>query len=225
MGLSMEFNPDMNKQATEVYLSQRRAKSLPPRIVFNNNALTSPCQKHLGFVLDSKLSFNEHVNRKMNKCNRILGLMERLSLTLSRKQLLTIYKTFVRSHLDYADIICDKSFNDAFKDKLEKVQYSVRVVITKAIKGISREGLYKELGLESLCDKRWYRKLVFFYKIVKGLTPSYIHSCLFPDNERTYNTRSNLRNTIKTFATRTSTFPQLFFLIAQKNGINQMKTF
>ena len=118
MGLSMEFNPDMNKQATEVYLSQRRAKSLPPQIVFNNNALTSPYQKHLGFVLDSKLSFNEHVNRKMNKCNRILGLMERLSLTLSRKQLLTIYKTFVRSHLDYADIICDKSFNDAFKDKL-----------------------------------------------------------------------------------------------------------
>ena len=118
MGLSMEFNPDMNKQATEVYLSQRRAKSLPPQIVFNNNALTSPYQKHLGFVLNSKLSFNEHVNEKMNKCNRILGLMKRLSLTLSRKQLLTIYKTFVRSHLDYADIICDKSFNDAFKDKL-----------------------------------------------------------------------------------------------------------
>ena len=102
----MSFNPDMNKQVTGVCFSQRRAKSLPPLIIFNNNnVLNSPCQKHLGLVLDSKLSFNEHVNQKINKCNRILGQMKRLSLTLSRKQLLTIYKTFVRSHLDYADII------------------------------------------------------------------------------------------------------------------------
>ena len=104
--------------------------------------------------------------------------MKRLSLAL-----LTIYKTFVRSHLDYADITHDKLFNDAFKEKLEKVQYSAALIITEAIKGTSRERLYKELGLESLCDRRWYRKLVFLYKIVKGLAPSYLQSCLLPDNE------------------------------------------
>ena len=89
--------------------------------------------------------------------------MKRLSLTLSRKQLLTIYKTFVRSHLDYGDIIYDKPFNDAFKEKLEKVQYSAALIITGAIKGTSQERLYRELGLEFLCDRRWYRELVFFY--------------------------------------------------------------
>ena len=64
----MSFNPDINKQATEVYFSQRRAKYFPPPITFNNNnnVMTSPCQKHLGLVLDSKLSFNEHVNQKIN---------------------------------------------------------------------------------------------------------------------------------------------------------------
>ena len=146
--------------------------------------------------------------------------MKRLSLTLSRKQLLTIYKTFVRSHLDYADIIYDKPFNDAFKDKLEKIQYSTALIITGAIKGTSRERLFKELGLESLCDRRWYRKLVFFYKIVKGIAPSFLQSYLLLDNERTYNTRSSLRNMIKTFASRTSTFRVTFFLIAQKNVTN-----
>ena len=64
--------------------------------------------------------------------------------------------------------------------------------------------MYQELGLESLCDRRWYRKLVFFYKIVKGLAPSYLQSYLLPDNERTC-------NTIKTFVTRTSTFRATFF--------------
>ena len=84
--------------------------------------------------------------------------MKRLSLILSRKQLLTIYKTFVRSHLDYVDIIYDKPFNDNFKEKLEKNQYSAALIITGAIKGTSRGHLYKELGLESLCDKSSYRK-------------------------------------------------------------------
>ena len=57
--------------------------------------------------------------------------MKRVSLTLSRKQLLTIaYKIFVTSHLDYADIIYDKPFNDAFKEKLEKVQYSAALIVT-----------------------------------------------------------------------------------------------
>ena len=98
-----------------------------------------------------------------------------------------------------------------FKEKLEKVQYSAALIITKAIKGNSRECLHQELGPESLCDRRWYRKLVFFYKIVKGLAPSYLQSYLLPDNERTYNTRSSLRNMIKTFPTQTSTFRATFF--------------
>ena len=89
-----------------------------------------------------------------------------------RKQLLTIHKTFVRSYLDYADIIYDKPyadiiydkpFNDSFKEKFEKVQYSAAVIMG-ATKGTSRVRLYKELGLESFSDRRWYRKLVFFYK-------------------------------------------------------------
>ena len=66
------FHPDINKQAIEVYFPQWHAKSFPPPIIFkHNNVLNSSCRKHLGLVLDSKLSFNEHVNQKINKYNRI----------------------------------------------------------------------------------------------------------------------------------------------------------
>ena len=94
---------------------------------------------------------------------------------------------------------------------MEKVQYSAALIITGAIKGTSRECLYKELGLESLCDRRWYRKLVFFYKIVKGLTQSYFQSYLLPDNKRTYNTRSR-----KTFLRGYQLFAQLFSLLHKR---------
>ena len=59
--------------------------------------------------------------------------MKRLSLTLSRKSLLTIYKFFVRPILDYADY-------DLSKEKLisKMVQYRAALVITVAIKETSR---------------------------------------------------------------------------------------
>ena len=42
--------------------------------------------------------------------------MKKLSLTFSRNSLLTIYKSFARPILDYADIIYDKPLTESFKD-------------------------------------------------------------------------------------------------------------
>ena len=47
--------------------------------------------------------------------------MKRLSLSLSRDSQVTIYKTFDRPHLDYADIIYDKPGNVNFESKLERL--------------------------------------------------------------------------------------------------------
>lgn len=81
--------------------------------------------------------------------------MKRLSLTTSHKSLLTIYKSFIRPQLDYADIIYDNPFNESFNEKIEKIQYNAALVVTGAIKGTSQERLYQKLGLESLRGRRW----------------------------------------------------------------------
>ena len=101
----MLFNPDPIKQATEACFSYKRQKVVYPPLQFNNNYVQSAHSKtHLGLVLDSKLKFNKHVNNKINKCNKSIGIIKKLSLTLSKNILLTIYKTFVRPILDYTDI-------------------------------------------------------------------------------------------------------------------------
>ena len=85
-------------------------------------------------------------------------------LILSRKSLLRICKSFVRSNLDYADIIYDKPFNQSFKRKIKMVQYKAALVITTGvIKGVSRDRLYQELGLESLAERKWFRRLFYFH--------------------------------------------------------------
>ena len=102
--------------------------------------------------------------------------MKKLSLTLVRNSLRTIYKTFVRPILDYADIIYDKPLTESFKGKLEMVQYNAALVITDAIKGTSRNGFYRGLGLESLAARRWSRNIFFFRKIINGLLLVYLQS-------------------------------------------------
>ena len=84
-----------------------------------------------------------------NKLRKTIGLL-RIQNTLLRPALLTIYKYFIRPHLDYGDIIYDQAYNLSFHQKLESIQYNAALALTRAIRGSSREKLYQELGLESL---------------------------------------------------------------------------
>ena len=157
----MAFNPDPNKQATEVIFSHKKKPQSHPILYFNDSPVaSSSCQKHLGLILDEKLTFGNHLNEKISKANKGIGLIKRLYKYLPRKSLRAIYTSFVRPHLDYCDIIYDKPHNDTFCSMIESVQYNAALAITGAIKGTSRERLYQELGFESLSDRRWYRRLV-----------------------------------------------------------------
>ena len=76
----MQFNPDPNKQANEVIFSRKSdsANVFHPLIKFNNNSIAKfPSQKHIGIVLDSKLNFNYHVDVKIEKRFKLIGLIKK----------------------------------------------------------------------------------------------------------------------------------------------------
>ena len=130
----MLFNPDPRKQATEIYFSRKLNQDSHLPLDFNDNTVqTVEVHNHLGLSLDKKLDFNIHIEKKINKCNKMIGIIKRLSLSISRDSLVTIYKSFIRPYLDYADIMCDKFGNVNFESKLERVQYNACLAITGAI--------------------------------------------------------------------------------------------
>ena len=143
----MSFNPDPSKPAQEVIFS-RKLKTVPhPSVTFNNNPLSlCPAQKHLGLVLDSKLTFNEHINHILSKVNQSIRLLRKIQLNLPRSSLLTIYKTFISSYFDYADVVYDQSYKSLFHESLELIQYNAALRVTVTIRGSSSEKLYRELG-------------------------------------------------------------------------------
>ena len=103
----------------------------------------------------------EHLNQKISIVYKGIGILRKLGKFLPRKSLVTIYKSFIRAHLDYCDVIYDKPNNASFTEKIEKLQYDAALAITGCIRGTSKEKLYNELGLEYLSQRRWMRKLWF----------------------------------------------------------------
>ena len=137
-----------------------------------------------------------------------MGLLRRFQPILPRSSLLTIYKTFIRSQLDFADAIYDQACNSSFHEKLESVQYNACLAIAGAIRGTSSEKLYEELGLESLKSRSWFRKLCHFYKILNEKSPSYLFDWI-PNLNRVRKTRHS--NNIPAIHTRHNYFKNSFF--------------
>ena len=115
----------------------------------------------------------------------------KLRYILPRHSLITIYKSFVRPHLDYCDIIYDQPNNESFCNKIERVQYNAALAITGAIRGTSQTKLYSELGLESLKFRRWMRRLCMFHQIKTLKLPEYLYNLISNDHQ-SYNTQNNI---------------------------------
>ena len=149
----INFNPYPSKQTQELLFSRKIISKPFPS--FNGNPVHQvQLQKHLGLLLDPKLTFDKHIQCILIKTHKIIGMIRKLQPIIPRAALLTIYKFFLRLHLDYGDVIYDRAFNESFQNKLESVQYNAALAITGAIRGSSREKLYQELGLESLKSRR-----------------------------------------------------------------------
>ena len=64
----LEFNPDPTKQATEVLFTCKKTSPNHPPLMFNGSVVAiANEQKHLGLILDHRLSFEKHLNEKNNK--------------------------------------------------------------------------------------------------------------------------------------------------------------
>ena len=121
----MLFNPDPNKQANEVIFSRKKIEQNHHPLTFNDSFVQIvSSQKHLGLILDQKLNFLKHTEDKISKANKGIGLLRKLYYFVPRDTLLSIYKSYIRPHLDYADVIYDQPQNMSFSDRRDKMNFT-----------------------------------------------------------------------------------------------------
>ena len=110
------FNPDPAKQAQELIFSRKVQMINHSPLCFNQNmVLQISLQKHLGMFLDNKSNFSKHLETIFQKTNKTIRLLRKLQTLLPRALLITIYKSFIRSHLYYGDMIYDQTFSMSFQ--------------------------------------------------------------------------------------------------------------
>ena len=78
-------------------------------------------EKDLGVTFDQNLKFTDHINNKVNKANKNVGLIFRTFTFMDKDMFLSFYKSVVRPHLEYASSVWSPIFK---KDKIliENVQ-------------------------------------------------------------------------------------------------------
>ena len=108
----MSFKPDHI-----AILSRKKIKKIKlyhPIVYFNNILISSTsASRDLVILLDDKLSLEYHLDFFLIK-NKIVGLLCKLHQSFLRQYLITIYKFFIRPHLDYDDIVYDQAFKLGF---------------------------------------------------------------------------------------------------------------
>ena len=86
----MSFNRDPSKQAQEVLFSNKATKANHPNIIFNGSTVQkSGNEKHLGLILDEKLTFNDHITSKLTTKSELTSTLRKLYHYMPRGSLIT----------------------------------------------------------------------------------------------------------------------------------------
>ena len=103
--------------------------------------------------LDSKLSFESHINGKIKIARKGVGIIKYLSNYLPISTLDQIYKMYIRPHLDFCDVIyhipkiSDVSVPSSrlhnLMNPIEKIQYQAALAITGTWKGTNLDKVYE----------------------------------------------------------------------------------
>ena len=62
-------------------------------------------EKDLGVIIDSDLTFEEHITTKIKKANQMMGLVRRSFTFLDGNTFTRLYTTIVRPHLEYGQAV------------------------------------------------------------------------------------------------------------------------
>ncbi|MEW8548773.1 MAG: hypothetical protein AB2693_35180, partial [Candidatus Thiodiazotropha sp.] len=173
----VKFNP---AKSESVIFSRKHVKPYHPSVSLNQKQIIEVAShKHLGLVFSNDCSWHEHLEYIKAKAWSRINIMRRLKFKLDRRSLQTIYFSFIRPLLEYADVVWDNCTQYEVND-LEKIQNEAARIVSGATKLVSINSLLLETGWETLSSRRKKHKLQLFYKMQNDLSPDYLSSLVPP---------------------------------------------
>lgn len=134
-------------------------------------------EKDLGVIIDNNLSFDEHLAEKVNKANKIVGIIRRTFITLDESKFKALFTAMVRPHLEYANQVwCPFKKKDI--ETIENVQRRATKQIP-TLKNMTYEERLIKLDLPTLAYRRVRGDMIETYKILSRIYDGEVCGDLF----------------------------------------------
>jgi len=123
-------------------------------------------EKDLGVNIDNQLKYSQHTEIKVNKANKLLGMIRRSYTYIDPESMTILYKSLIRPHLEYAHAVTYPRYEkDA--NLIEGVQRRATKMIPQ-LKDLSYTERLTALKLPSMYYRRGRGDMIECYKYLHG---------------------------------------------------------
>lgn len=191
----------INTKKTSYMIFAPKNKNIPNHdqlTIFNEPINKTDHEKYLGLIMDSKLTWQYHIDHLKNKISPLIGALRKISLCIPNKIRPIIYNSLVKPHIEYLIEIWGTAAKSNIKS-LQTLQNKIIKVLYKYDYMTPSVELYKKTKFLNINQLYTLKTCMLIRKIITNKTHSQLH---FHKKTHTYHTRK--RNKLELPKTRTN---------------------
>ena len=164
-------NMELNQDKFELLQHGKNPDLMLPYTLPSGQAITaSSSVRDLGVFIDPGLNWKSHISKKTEKSKSMASWVLRTFRARDVDTMLLLYKTYVRTHLEYCSPLWSPHFQGDII-RVEAIQRTFTAKITN-VRGLNYWDRLKKLSLYSLQRRRERFAIILMWKIEKGLIPN-----------------------------------------------------
>lgn len=155
-----------------VFSSHQKYSASFPSLTFGSHSISpSPCSSFLGISLDSNLKYIDHISHIKKKIAYGIRALIKTRSYFTRATLLSLYYSFVHSHINYGIMCWGNTYNTHFASLQVLQNQSIRI-ITNSSRFSNGKCLLHDNNILTISELLNYNLGIIFYKyITKALPP------------------------------------------------------
>ena len=203
--------------------NQEKIVKLDP-IDFNGDYGREKWARHLGVLIDDRVSFKYHFGELQKKLQKAIYSLRVMRHLLDKRHLKLLYFAYCHSLLDFS-IILFTGITEAMATMIKKMQKKCVRIICNVSATAPSAVLFKQLGILPYAELRDYNIMLFMHKYLHGSQPEIFEGqWTFRHQVHNYNTRARTDFNVDT-ATRAFLFksPLIQFPLIFNSLPNEIK--